>query len=100
MLFAAAVSIFQFLHVHAQYIFNPLSPNALYQPYMNISLASGQKAFYNDLAGVGKAGSYNGAYGIGFDVFNQYAFITAVESKKLRKLRLADNYVGDDITRE
>jgi hypothetical protein len=67
---------------------------------MNISLASGQKNFFNDLSGIGKAGAYNGAYGIGFDNSNQYAFVAAVESKKLRKLRLSDNFVGDDITRK
>jgi len=89
-----------YLVSYSQYVRYSLSANALYQPDMNISLASGQKSFFNDLSGIGKAGAYNGAYGIGFDNSNQYAFVAAVESKKLRKLRLSDHFVGDDITRK
>jgi hypothetical protein len=80
------------------YVYYPLSPSALYQNYMRVSLASGQKKFYNDVSGYGAAGSYNGAYGIAFDQSETFAFVTAVSSKKLRKLRLSDEYVGSDIT--
>lgn len=77
---------------------SPLSPNALYQPHVNISLASGTVGYYDDLAGTGAGASYNGAYGISFDVSGTVAFVASVDSKKLRKLALASRYVGDDIT--
>ena len=82
------------------YIYYPLSPNALYQNYMRVSLASGQFKFFNDLPGIGSYGSYNGAFGITFDNTATVAFVTAVESKRLRKLNLASEYVGADITRK
>jgi len=67
------------------FIYYPLSPNALYQAYMRVSLASGQYQYFNDLPGLGSYGSYNGAFGISFDKTATVALVTAVESKKLRK---------------
>ena len=67
---------------------------------MRVSLASGQFKYFNDLPGIGSYGSYNGAFGITFDNTATVAFVTAVESKRLRKLNLASEYVGSDITRK
>ena len=82
------------------YVYYPFAPNALYQKYMQVSLAAGQYRFYNDLAGIGSYSSFNGVYGIGFDNTETYALITSVESKKFRKLRLSDEFAGPDITRK
>ncbi len=83
-----------------QYVYYPQSPHALYQSYMHVNLSSGNKKFYSDTPGYGSEGAYNGAYGITLDLSERFAFVTAVESKRIRKLQLSNNYVGSDITRK
>jgi hypothetical protein len=82
------------------YTYYPYAPNALYQHWLNVSFASGKLGFFSEKAGVGSGGSYNGVLGITFDKTEKYAFLTSADGKKLRKLRLNDEYVGLDITRK
>ena len=77
--------------------YNP-APQALYQPWMNVSFASGKRLFYQEAAGTGNTGSYNGVLGIAYDRTEQFAYITSPVGKKLRKLRLSDTYVELDIS--
>jgi hypothetical protein len=80
------------------YIYYPLAPNALYQEAMNVSFVSGRVLFFNEVAGYGADGSYNGALGIVFDRTEKYAFVTSADGKKLRKLNIRTTQVGEDIS--
>ena len=80
------------------YIYYPLSPNALYQEGMNVSFVSGRVLFFNEVAGYGADGAYNGALGIVFDRTEKYAFVTSADGKKLRKLNIRTTQVGEDIS--
>ena len=80
------------------YIYYPLSPNALYQEGMNVSFVSGRFLFFNEVAGYGADGAYNGVLGIVFDRTEKYAFLTSADGKKLRKLNVRTTQVGPDIS--
>ena len=94
----AFVSLALVARVVKGYIYYPLSPNALYQEGMNVSFVSGRVSLYNDVAGNGADGSYNGALGIVFDRTERFAFITSVNGRKLRKLNIRTTQVGADIS--
>ena len=64
-----------------------------------MSFVSGRVLFFNEVAGYGADGSYNGALGIVFDRTEKYAFVTSADGKKLRKLNIRTTQVGEDISR-
>jgi hypothetical protein len=82
------------------YIYSPFAPSALYQESMNLSFISGSKGTYQEQAGQGTGGIYNGVLGVTFDRTYTYGFITSADGKKLRKLNYQTAYVGSDITRK
>ena len=86
--------------VWGQYIYYPYAPNALYQQGMNVSFVSGLFQNYQEQAGFGSSGVYNGAFGVTFDRTEQYLFVTSADGKKIRKLNYRTSYVGSDITRK
>ena len=86
--------------VWGQYIYYPYAPNALYQQGMNVSFVSGLFQNYQEQAGFGSSGVYNGAFGVTFDRTEQYLFVTSADGKKIRKLNYRTTYVGSDITRK
>jgi len=82
-----------------QYIAYPFAPNALYQPWMNVSFVSGKLGYFAETAGFHSSGVYNGVLGITFDKTETYGFLTSADGKKLRKLDLQTTQVGIDVTR-
>jgi hypothetical protein len=81
-----------------QYIAYPFAPNALYQPWMNVSFVSGRLGFFAETAGFHSSGVYNGVLGITFDKTETYGFLTSADGKKVRKLDLQTTQVGLDVT--
>jgi hypothetical protein len=86
--------------IATQYIAYPFAPNALYQPWMNVSFVSGRLGFFAETAGFHSAGVYNGVLGITFDKTETFGFLTSADGKKLRKLDLQTTQVGLDVTRK
>ena len=80
------------------YIYYPLAPNALYQEGMNISFVSGDSKKFQEKAGFGSDGAYNGAFGLAFERTEKYSFVGSADGKKLRKLNYRTTQVGLDIT--
>ena len=80
------------------YQYYPFVPNALYQTGMNVSFVSGMFSFFQDNAGFGTSGSYNGVIGITFDRTEKFGFLTTADGKVLRKLNLRTTYVSSDVT--
>jgi hypothetical protein len=80
------------------YQYYPFAPNALYQTGMNVSFVSGVFSFFQDTAGFGSSGSYNGVIGITLDRTETFGFLTTVDGKALRKLNLRTTYVSSDVT--
>ena len=79
------------------YIYYPFAPNAKYQEGMNVSFVSGRTGFYQEIAGFGSEGIYNGALGIAFEKTEKYAFVGSADGKKIRKLNYRTTQVGLDI---
>jgi hypothetical protein len=84
----------------SQYIHYPLAPNALYQPWMNVSFVSGRLGYFAETAGFHSSGVYNGVLGIAFDKTETYGFLTSADGSKVRKLDLQTTQVGLDVTRK
>ena len=84
----------------SQYIAYPFAPNALYQPWMNVSFVSGRFSYYAEAAGFHSSGIYNGVLGITFDKTETYGFLTSADGKTVRKLDLQTTQVGLDVTRK
>ena len=80
------------------YIYSPFAPTALFQQAMNLSFISGQFSFYQEQAGYGSNGVYNGVLGIAFDRTENFAFLTSADGKKIRKLNYRTTFVGSDIS--
>ena len=86
--------------VSSQYITYPFAPDALYQPWMNVSFVSGRLGYFAETAGISSSGVYNGVLGITFDKTETYGFLTSADGKKVRKLDLKTTEVGLDVTRK
>ena len=84
----------------SQYISYPFAPDALYQPWMNVSFVSGRLSYYTDAAGFHSSGMYNGVLGITLDKTETYGFLTSAYGKTVRKLDLQTTQVGLDVTRK
>jgi hypothetical protein len=81
-----------------RYVYYPFAPNALYQSGMNVSFVSGRVNYFQEEAGFGSQGSYNGVLGIAFDETEKWGFLTSADGKKVRKLNLRTTYLPPDIT--
>ena len=82
------------------YVYYPFAPSALYQEGMNVSFVSGRFSFYQEQAGYGSNGVYNGVLGLSFDRTEKYVVLSSADGKKIRKLNFRTTYVGIDITRK
>ena len=80
------------------YIYYPFAPNALYQSGINVSFVSGRSRYFQEEAGFGSQGSYNGVLGITFDETEKWGFLTSADGKEVRKLNLRTTYLPPDIT--
>jgi hypothetical protein len=74
------------------------TPNARFEPLINVTTFSGQVGLFEDVAGIHYKAHYNGAFGITFDKSEQYAFISSNDGKRIRKLSLFTSQAGLDLT--
>ena len=96
----ALICIFGPIRINASsgYEYYPFVPTGLYQTGMNVSFVSGRFSFFQEIAGYGSGGSYNGVIGITFDQTEKFGFLTTSDGKILRKLNLRTTLVTADIT--
>jgi hypothetical protein len=98
MLFVLLLIAVYEVNARSGYIYYPFAPNALYQSAMNVSFVSGRSRYFQEEAGFGSQGSYNGVLGITFDETEKWGFLTSADGKKVRKLNQRTTYLPPDIT--
>ena len=65
---------------------------------MNVTTWSGIFSTFQDVAGFGTSGGYNGVLGVTFDRTEQYNLLCDADGKQIRKLNYRTTYVSSDIT--
>jgi hypothetical protein len=85
--------------VQSEYVYYPYAPLARYQSNMNITFVSGRTGYYQETAGFGSNGVYNGVLGITFERTENFAFLTTAIGKTIRKLNVRTTFVGEPLTR-